>query len=276
MYSGGLGVLAGDLLKEASDQALPLVGVGLFYRRGYFHQRVDRSGWQHEYWTDVDPEMLPAVRVSNSSGSPLTIQIPVWDGIVAAHVWRTDLGRVPLYLLDAEIAENTPLQRWVSGGCTKATAPSASRNTRSGSGRRPGARGHVDHSRALPPQRGPCRSRLAGCRVPDARSSEGPVDDLRDALERVRNHFVFTTHTPVQAGNETYSREEILPVLGSLADQLHFEREVLLELGRVHPSDQSEPSGLTQLAIHAARSTNAVSARHESVARECGTRCSRK
>ena len=99
-----------------------------------------------------------------------------------------------------------------------------------------------------------------------ARSAEGPVDDLRDALERVRNHFVFTTHTPVQAGNETYLREEVLPVLGSLVDELHFDREVLLELGRVHPSDESEPSGMTQLAIHAARSTNAVSVRDETVA----------
>ena len=83
-----------------------------------------------------------------------------------------------------------------------------------------------------------------------------------------RDHFVFTTHTPVQAGNETYSREEIFPVLGSLVDELHFDREVLLELGRVHPSDAGEPSGLTQLAIHTARSTNAVSARHEEVARD--------
>ncbi len=79
VYSGGLGVLAGDLLKEASDQALPVVGVGLLYRRGYFHQRVDRSGWQHEYWIEADPEALPAVRVTNSDGAPLTTTVPVWD-----------------------------------------------------------------------------------------------------------------------------------------------------------------------------------------------------
>jgi starch phosphorylase len=93
------------------------------------------------------------------------------------------------------------------------------------------------------------------------------VGDLASALEASRDRFVFTTHTPVQAGNETYARDEILAVLGSLVDELHFSREALLELGRVHPADGGEPSGLTPLAIRAARSTNAVSARHESVAR---------
>ena len=269
VYSGGLGVLAGDLLKEASDQALPLVGVGLLYRRGYFHQRVDRTGRQYEYWIEVDPEMLPAVRVSNVDGSPLTIHVPVWDGQVAAHVWRIDVGRVPLYLLDAEIAENSPLQRWVSArlyegnrsirlaqyallgvGAVRALDAMAITPTLF----------HLNEGHAALATLA-VASRIAG-------SSEGPVDDLRDALERGRDHFVFTTHTPVQAGNETYSREEIFPVLGSLADELHFDREVLLELGRVHPSDASEPSGMTQLAMHTARSTNAVSARHEEVARD--------
>ena len=263
VYSGGLGVLAGDLLKEASDQALPLVGVGLFYRKGYFHQRVDRSGWQHEYWTEVDPEALPAVRVTTPNGSPLAIRVPIWDGHVTAHVWRIDLGRVPLYLLDAEIAENSPLQRWVSarlyeGNRSIRLAQYALLGV--------GAVRALDAMSITPAlfHLNEGHAALATLAVASqiARSSEGPVDDLRDALERVRDHFVFTTHTPVQAGNETYSREEILPVLGSLADELHFDREVLLELGRVHPSSANEPSGLTQLAIHVSRSTNAVSARH--------------
>ena len=114
VYSGGLGVLAGDLLKEASDQALPFVGAGLLYRRGYFHQRMDLSGWQQEYWIESDPNVLPAVRVTGPDGAPLTVSVPIWDGELAAHVWRCEVGRVPLYLLDAEIGENTPLQRWVT------------------------------------------------------------------------------------------------------------------------------------------------------------------
>jgi starch phosphorylase len=269
VYSGGLGVLAGDLLKEASDQALPLVGVGLLYRKGFFHQRVDLSGWQREYWTDVDPEMLPAVRVSNPDSSPLTIKIPIWDGEVAAHVWRFDVGRVPLYLLDAYLGENSPLQRWVSARLyegNRAIRLAQYALLGVGAVRALDAMSitptlfHLNEGHAALATLA-VASRIAG-------SSEGPVDDLPDALERGRSHFVFTTHTPVQAGNETYSREEILPVLGSLAYELHFDREVLLRLGRTHPSDANAPSGMTQLAIHTARSTNAVSARHASVARE--------
>ncbi|MGO9964618.1 MAG: alpha-glucan family phosphorylase [Acidimicrobiales bacterium] len=270
VYSGGLGVLAGDVLKEASDQALPLVGVGLLYRKGYFHQRVDRSGWQHEYWTEVDPEVLPAVRVTYPDRLPLTIQIPIWDGEVSAHVWRVDVGRVPLYLLDADLAENTPLQRWISARLYEGNrAIRLAQYALLGVG----AVRALDAMSVNPTlyHLNEGHAALATLAVASRAlgSSKTPRDDeLPEALERGRDHFVFTTHTPVQAGNETYSREEILPVLGALADELHVDRELLLKLGRVHPLDAGEPSGLTQLAIHTARSTNAVSARHGSVARE--------
>ena len=79
IYSGGLGALAGDILKEASDRALPLVAVGLMYRQGYFRQRIDAGGWQHEYWVDTDPERLPAALVTGADGEPLTITVPVRD-----------------------------------------------------------------------------------------------------------------------------------------------------------------------------------------------------
>src|SRR5947199_7191256 len=88
IYSGGLGALAGDILKEASDRALPMVAVGLMYRRGYFRQRIDASGWQHEYWIDSDPQRLPAARVTTEDGSPLTILVPIYDTEVLAYVWR--------------------------------------------------------------------------------------------------------------------------------------------------------------------------------------------
>ena len=100
IYSGGLGALAGDILKEASDLALPLVAIGLMYRQGYFRQRIDAGGWQHEYWVDTDPERLPAVLVRGEDGQPLTITAPVRDMQVTAQIWRVDVGRVPLYLLD--------------------------------------------------------------------------------------------------------------------------------------------------------------------------------
>ena len=92
IYSGGLGILAGDILKEASDLALPMVGVGLLYRTGYFHQRIDVSGLQHEYWLDADPDRLPCVRVTDSDGRPLTVEVPINDESVTAQVWRVDVG----------------------------------------------------------------------------------------------------------------------------------------------------------------------------------------
>ena len=114
IYSGGLGALAGDILKEASDRALPMVAVGLMYRQGYFRQRIDASGWQHEYWVPTDPERQPAALVTDDDGEPLLISVPVGDAHVVAQVWRVDVGRVPLYLLDTDRPENGPVARWIT------------------------------------------------------------------------------------------------------------------------------------------------------------------
>src|SRR5580704_14347599 len=115
VYSGGLGALAGDLLKEASDRALPMVAVGLMYGKGYFRQRVDAGGWQHEYWVSTDPERLPAALVTDESGEAATIDVPLAEGVIAtARIWRVDVGRVPLFLLDTDFAANAPLERWIT------------------------------------------------------------------------------------------------------------------------------------------------------------------
>ena len=115
IYSGGLGALAGDLLKEASDCAMPFVAVGLMYRKGYFRQRIDAGGWQHEYWVDTDPQRLPAALVTGPDEKPLTIEVPIYDADVTAQIWRVDVGRVPLFLLDTDIPGNGPLERWITG-----------------------------------------------------------------------------------------------------------------------------------------------------------------
>ena len=99
-------MLAGDILKEASDQALPMVAVGLFYRRGYFRQRLDLNGRQQEYWIENDPKSLPMARVSRPDGRPLKLSVHVFGGETWFQVWRVDVGRVPLYLLDSELPEN--------------------------------------------------------------------------------------------------------------------------------------------------------------------------
>ena len=130
VYSGGLGALAGDLLKEASDRALPMVAVGLMYRKGYFRQRIDASGWQHEYWIETDPERLPAARVTGEDGAPLTVTVAIGESDVTARIWRVDVGRVPLYLLDTDCPRTG---RWIAGspaGCTSATRRRGCRSTR--------------------------------------------------------------------------------------------------------------------------------------------------
>ena len=114
IYSGGLGALAGDILKEASDQAAPLAAVGLLYRQGYFRQRIDASGWQHEYWIDTDPDRLPAALVTDDDGHPVTVIVPVDGTDLVAQVWRVDIGRIPLFLLDADRPENPPTSRWIT------------------------------------------------------------------------------------------------------------------------------------------------------------------
>ena len=268
VYSGGLGVLAGDMLKEASDRALPFVGVGLLYRRGYFHQRMDRSGWQQEYWIESDPNVMPAVRVSRADGSPLTVTVPVWDGELTAQVWRVEVGRVPLYLLDAELAENAPLERWVTsrlyeGNRSIRLAQYALLGT--------GAVLALDHMGITPSlyHMNEGHAALATITVASNRrsGSDGVALRVDEVIEQDRDSFVFTTHTPVPAGNETYSQDEILSVLGGLFTQLGFDGSEVVALGRTHPQSGHEASGLTPLAIRASRSTNAVSERHGVVAR---------
>ncbi|MCC6225031.1 MAG: alpha-glucan family phosphorylase [Microthrixaceae bacterium] len=264
IYSGGLGALAGDILKEASDLGLDMVGVGLMYRSGYFHQRIDTSGWQHEYWTDTNPENLPAVIVTDDCGAPLRFSVPIDDEDVVGQVWRVDVGRVPLYLLDTDLPENGPVGRWITSRLYE-----GNRSIRLAQYAVLGV-GGVRALRAMgvdPAVYHLNEGHAALCafeRFAEARRS-GLDHDA--AWQRVRSATVFTTHTPVAAGNETYSAEEILSVLGSLATSSGIDDEEFLARGRIHPEDRSEPSGMTPLAIRSARSVNGVSRRHGEVAR---------
>jgi starch phosphorylase len=115
IYSGGLGVLAGDHLKAASDLGLPLVGVGLLYRYGYFSQVIDESGWQRERYDRLEPAALPLLPVLGADGTPLRIPVPFPGRTVWAQAWRAQVGRVPLYLLDTDLPENREDDRWITG-----------------------------------------------------------------------------------------------------------------------------------------------------------------
>jgi glycogen phosphorylase len=265
IYSGGLGVLAGDFLKEASDRGADLVAIGLLYRQGYFRQALDDGGWQHEYWLDSDPERLPAALVTAADGQPLTITAPINDREVRAQIWRVDVGRVPLFLLDAERPENGRLARWITSRlyvgdrttrlCQYALLGIGGMRALEALGIEPRLV-HLNEGHAA----------LAPLELARRRLALGT--GLPAALESARGRVVFTTHTPVAAGNDTYEPREIVDVLGGFARTLGLQPDELLRFGRSDPEDDAEPFGVTQLALRASRAANGVSRRHGAVARE--------
>lgn len=264
IYSGGLGVLAGDLLKAASDMALPMVGVGLLYRQGYFHQRMDRWGWQHEYWVNTNFERLPMVRVTDVDGKPLNVDVILRKRTAKVKVWRVDVGRVPLYLLDTDREENHVIDRWITSRLYV-----GDRHTRLAQYAILGIAGN----RAL---------RAMGIQPTIVHMNEGHAalgrfERLREqiaaghsveaAMAIVRAPSIFTTHTPVAAGNEGYREDEIEAVLGDFLDGLGAPRTLVFDLGRLQPGNRDEPASITPLALRTSRACNAVSRRHGEVAR---------
>ncbi|WP_114971238.1 alpha-glucan family phosphorylase [Rhodoferax ferrireducens] len=264
IYAGGLGILAGDMLKEASDQALPMVGVGLMYRTGYFHQRIDVTGYQHEYWLDADPERLPCVKVTGADGRPVVVSVPVDDEEVTAHIWRVDVGRVPLYLLDTDLPQNSQMGRWITSRLYESIrAIRLAQYAMLGVGgvralRALGIEPRVYHLNEGHPALGVFELLV------QAQAQPGCGPD--EAWRRVREQVVFTTHTPVPAGNETYQRDEVLAMLGRIADVVG-DREHFLAMGRIDPANTGQATGLTALALRVSRHANAVSRRHGQVAR---------
>jgi starch phosphorylase len=264
IYAGGLGVLAGDILKEASDRALPMVGVGIMYRQGYFHQRVDAAGWQHEYWTATDPEHRACALVTREDGRPLTVEVPIWDEAVSVNVWRVEVGRVPLFLLDTEASGNTSRQRFVS-----ARLYEGNREVRLAQYLLMGIGGvRVLQALGIEPSvihMNEGHPATAAMELLGHERRRGA--SFAEALEQVRRRVVLTTHTPVPAGNETYAMDEIMAVFSGAARGLGGDAEGLLSLGRRNPADGSEPIGMTALAMRASRSANGVSRIHGGVAR---------
>ncbi len=264
IYAGGLGVLAGDLVKAASDARLPFVAIGLLYREGYFRQRIDVSGWQHEYWVPADPDLLPATVVTAKGGGPLLVPVPVRGVEVWAQIWRVDVGRVPLYLLDTDRPENRRIDRWITSrlyvGDLEVRLAQYALLGRGGVrvlqalGIEPSVL-HLNEGHA-----GLATLELAATEMRAGRS-------LTDALAAVRSRTVFTTHTPVPAGNETYERDAIVRAHPDIAERLCTDWNGLFALASDDPASHDSRVGMTQFALRLARSTNAVSRRHGETAR---------
>jgi starch phosphorylase len=265
VYSGGLGALAGDLLKEASDRGVPMVAVGLMYRKGYFRQRIDASGWQHEYWLDTDPDRLPAARVTGPDSKQLRVTVPIADQDVTACIWRVDVGRVPLFLLDTHCPENGPVERWITGRLYDGDPQTRlAQYTLLGVGGIRALRAMGYEPAVIHLNEG--HAALAPLEL--ARGGQTGHQSLGEAMERARRRTVFTTHTPVPAGNDSYPPAEIEKALGRLTAELGWPVDELVALGRNDPNDHSAPFGVTQAALRMSRASNAVSRRHGEVARE--------
>ena len=260
VYSGGLGVLAGDILKEASDMGVPLVAVGLMYRHGYFRQRIDASGWQHEYWVETDPDRVPAALVTGEDGEPVTVTVPIGERFLVAQIWRVDVGRVPLLLLDADRPENDIADRWITSRLYVGDG-----DLRLAQYLLLGI-GGVRALHALGVEPGVVHlneGHAAFATLELARTSHE-----EDPFEAVRGRTVFTTHTPVPAGNDTYPAHQVADKLRGIAGEMGVEVGELVRRGRTRPDDEHEPFGVTQFALRSSRTANGVSARHGEVARE--------
>src|SRR6266404_4673904 len=266
LYSGGLGILAGDHLKSASDLGLPLIGVGLLYRYGYFRQSLRKDSWQEEHYGETHPGELPIHLIRNGNGTTLQIAVAIREREVLAQVWQADVGRVPLYLLDTNIAENAETDRWVTGHLYGGESETRIvQEMLLGIGgvrllRRLNIAPHVyhlneGHSAFLTLE-------LAR----EAMHSRGL--SFAEAMPLVRERCVFTTHTPIAAGNDEFAVDLIERSFGSAYKQeLGLSHEEFLGLGRLNPKNPDEAFGLTPLALRMCRSTNGVSRKHGEVSR---------
>lgn len=265
IYSGGLGVLAGDHLKAASELGVPLVGVGLMYAHGYFDQTLGSDGWQDDADDPLDPDLTPLERLQGVDGVPWLASIRGGGRRIHIGAWRLRVGRVSLYLLDTDIEENDPADRGLShqlyaGGADHRLRQEAilgvgGVRVLAALGIEPGAwHANEGHAAFMMVERVRWLMR-------DGRSFE-------DALSRVRASTVFTTHTPVSAGHDVFSHAQMREWIGETFWEEIPHREELLALG-LHPDDEARDRfHMTAAAIRLSRRVNGVSARHGRVTRE--------
>ncbi|HQY88258.1 MAG TPA: alpha-glucan family phosphorylase, partial [Tepidisphaeraceae bacterium] len=267
IYSGGLGVLAGDHLKSASELALPLVGVGLFYRQGYFQQYLSADGWQQEAYPELDPYNMAIEVVKFTDGTPVKVRVEMPDNTVFVQVWKVSVGRIPLYLLDTNLPENSPSDREITsrlyGGGTEM---------------------RIRQEIVLG---------IGGVRALHAMDLQPTVFHMNEghsaflALERVRELLathanlsfdqirqfvmagcVFTTHTPVPAGIDMFPPDLVVKYFKSYYPQLKLDEEGFLALGREDVTNKKQGFSMAVLAIRLSDSHNAVSKLHGEVSRE--------
>ncbi|MFC4030813.1 glycosyltransferase family 1 protein [Streptomyces polygonati] len=271
-YSGGLGILAGDHLKAASDLGVPLIGVGLLYRHGYFRQSLSREGWQQETYPVLDPNSLPVGPLREADGTPAEVALTLTDGrTLRARIWKAQVGRVPLLLLDSDVEGNQLAERDVTDRLY----------------------GGGSEHRLLQEMLlgiGGVRAVRAYCRItghPDPEvfhTNEGHagflgLERIRElsleglgfdaALEAVRAGTLFTTHTPVPAGIDRFDRELVGRHLGDGGELPGVDIGRILELGReTYPGGDPNLFNMAVMGLRLAQRANGVSTLHGAVSRE--------
>ena len=262
IYSGGLGVLAGDHMKSASDMALPAIGVGLLYRKGYFRQSIDADGHQEHDYPDYDLSRLPLGRVQDPSGLPLTITVDLPGRALSVAVWVADVGRVPVLLLDTDMPENADSDRPITN-----ILYVRGREMRLHQELVLGL-GGVRAIRALglaPAVWHLNEGHSAFLLAERAREHVANGMSLADAWADVRSNSVFTIHTPVSAGNERFDADLVRRVAGPLLDKGGVPVERVLELGLGVDQDR-EQFDMTAFSLRLTRAANAVSHLHAQTA----------
>lgn len=264
VYSGGLGVLSGDHLKSASDLGVPLVGVGLLYREGYFRQYLNADGYQQEAYPRVELFHLPLEPVLGPDGKPVRVEVPLAERKVAVTAHRLRVGRVPLYLLDSHLEENDEDLRGITAKLYGGDREMRIRQEMVlgvGGVRLLEAIGEAPD--VLHMNEG--HSAFAALERMRAKVERGI--DLEAAKAWVRATTVFTTHTPVPAGNEIFDAALAARYLKPLADGMGLPVEEVLGWGRFRPMDPAEPLGMTVLSLRIAAFANGVSRLHEKTSR---------
>lgn len=263
--AGGLGALAGDHAKSASDLGLPFVGISLFYREGYFMQAVNHENWQTEYYVQLNPKNLPLEPVLNARGEQLVCSVRCAASTVYFHAWRVNIGRVPVYLLDTNRPENEPhfrdLTLRVYGG-DSTTRVLQEMVLGVGGVRLLRALGYAPSTFHMN------EGHAAFLTLELIREKMAAGKALTAAEEATRRECIFTTHTPVEAGHDRFSSDLMSYAAHSFCTDLRIGHEDLMDLGRVRKGDASEPFCMTVLALKYSRAANGVSELHGEVSRE--------
>jgi starch phosphorylase len=266
IYSGGLGILAGDHLKSASDLGVPLIGVGLMYQKGYFRQYLNSDGWQQEHYLDNDFHNMPAEIVYKENERPLTISVQFPSRNVVAQIWKVSVGRVLLYLLDTNVPANSPKDRMITnalyGGdvemriCQEIMLGIGGLKALLAMDIEPTVC-HMNEGHA---------AFMALERIRWLRSTRHMTFD--EAAEAAKSSNVFTVHTPVAAGSDEFSPELMDKYFGHYYGKLGINRKEFLGLGRDNPEDSRSPFKMPVLAIRMSSSRNGVSQLHGEVSRK--------